>query len=210
MKISTAIAAFAAAAVCAWGAHVAVSDDVEVSVELSYDTGTQSYFVCAVAGRDFWVGNDFDITMISDYRAISRIRVFSTPVWPNPKWDGFQVGVFGFTGTVPGSLLWGPKYFKPTRTGYGWVNCPVNWTLPAANNRFVAACELFYNYPDCDPYAVDRNPTFVGHSWSYSSGSWTPLLGAAGYRNLMLRVVVNNDTVAVTPTSLGRVKALYY
>jgi len=211
MKISKAMAAFgAAAAVCAWGTDAAVADDADVAVELKYDNGTRSYFVSSMQGRDYWVGNDFDITMISDFRAITRIRVYSTPTWPNPKWDGFRVGVFAVAGGRPGSLIWGPEYVKPARAGYGWVNCPVRWSLPAANNAFVAAVELFYNYPNCDPYAVDANPTFIGHSWNYSRGSWSPLSGVVGYRNLMLRVVVNNDTVAVTPTSLGRVKALYH
>lgn len=205
----------------AWGSDAVVSppapavsaapvDNSDTVLELKYDTGTQSYFVGWFSGAGAWVGNDFDISAISDYRAIVRIRVYSTPVWPNGRWDGFNVGVYAFAGGQPGSLLWGPKYFKPARTGYGWCNCAVGWTLPAVNKTFVAAFEQFYNMPNMDPYALDNNPTYAGHSWQYYAGIWRPLTGFGAYRNLMLRVVVNNVTVGVAPTSVGRVKALYY
>jgi hypothetical protein len=208
-------------AVGAWGADYVVerapeaaaapgAAGTDVSLELKYDSGAQQYFLGFYTGAGSWVGNDFDITMISGFRAIKNIRVYSTPGWPNTKWDGFNVGVYAFAGGNPTSLLWGPTYFKPKRTGYGWVSCPVNWTLPSGNKAFVAAFEQFYNYPDFDPFALDNNRTFVGHSWQYFGGSWALLNGYGGYRNLMLRVVVDNTTVGVAPTSLGRVKALYY
>ncbi len=59
---------------------------------------------------------------------------------------------------------------------------------------------------------IDSNPSFLGHSWQYYGGRWTPYDNpyTRPYRNLMVRVVVDNDTLAVTPASLGRVKALYY
>lgn len=217
--VSAALAALCVAG--AWGADAVVSppvptvsaapaDGSDTALELKYDNGTRSYFMSWISGAGAWVGNDFDISAISEYRAIVRVRVYSNPAWPNSRWDGFNVGIYAFAGGQPGSLLWGPEYFKPTRTGYGWCNCAVGWTLPAVNKAFVAAFEQFYNYPNNDPYALDTNRTFEGHSWQYYAGIWRQLTGAGGYRNLLLRVVVNNVTVGLAPTSLGRVKALYY
>ena len=59
---------------------------------------------------------------------------------------------------------------------------------------------------------IDNNPTFTGHSWRRSSGTWSPFEfeSTLPYRNVMIRVVVDDETVNVSPTSLGRVKALYY
>ena len=58
---------------------------------------------------------------------------------------------------------------------------------------------------------VDTDPT-GGHSWAYYRGSWAPLAGPYGYSNLMLRVVVETNAryPAVTPSSRGRAKGLYY
>jgi len=67
--------------------------------------------------------------------------------------------------------------------------------------------------PHCDPFALDTNTSFRQHSWQYYEGQWSLYEGSlstAPYRNIMLRVVVDNSTLAVAPTSLGRVKALYY
>jgi len=53
----------------------------------------------------------------------------------------------------------------------------------------------------------------MGHSWEYSQGSWSPFESSSilPYRNLMLRMVVDNEqNPAVAPSSVGRVKALYY
>ncbi|MEE9456779.1 MAG: hypothetical protein V3W11_06485 [bacterium] len=190
----------------------APNDYYDGPLELKYDSGTQRYFVAWISGAGNWVGNDFDISAISTYRAIMRVRFYSTPTWPNSKWDGFRVGIYAYAGGQPGSVLWGPEYFKPRKAGAGWVNCAVGWTLPPANDAFVAAVEQYYNYPNLDPFALDNNPTFRNHSWQYSRGSWRPFSQAnvAPYRNVMLRVVVNNVPVGVTPTSVGRVKALYY
>jgi hypothetical protein len=214
-------AALIAAAAAAWATDVVVApaapavsrvsaDEYDAALELKYDTGTQRYFTLWYSGAGVWAGNDFDISALSAYRAITRVRVYSRPDWPNGRWDGFRVGIYAFAGSQPGSLLWGPTYFKPTRTNAGWCNCSVNWTLPLANKAFVAAFEQYYNFPNADPFALDDNPTFEGHSWQYYGGTWRLLTGYGGYRNLMLRVVVNNLTVNVTPTSVGRVKALYY
>jgi len=222
-RLSFCVGIAALLAAVAWGADYVVerapegavasgSPGYDTSLELKYDSGTQSYFVAYYMGRGAWAGNDFDITMISGFRAIKKIKVYSTPKWPNPKWEGFNVGVYAFAGGKPTSLLWGPTYFKPVRTSPGWVSCPVNWTLPSGNKAFVAAFEQFYNHPNCDPFALGNNGTFLEHSWQYSGGSWKLFSNpyTNPYRNIMVRVVVDNTTVAVAPTSLGRVKALYY
>jgi hypothetical protein len=181
-------------------------------LELKYDSGTQRYFMAWYSGANTWVGNDFDISAISSYRAIMRVRFYSRPDWPNSKWDGFRVGIYAYAGGQPGSVLWGPEYFKPRKAGAGWVNCAVGWSLPVANDAFVAAVEQYYNYPNLDPFALDNNPTFRNHSWQYYGGSWSLFSSSYTdpYRNIMVRVVVNNVPVGVTPTSVGRVKALYY
>ncbi|HUV87384.1 MAG TPA: hypothetical protein VMX79_09750 [bacterium] len=218
---NTVVVFAALAAVAAWAADVVVAPTVadvppsafdagDGPLELKYDNNTRSFFFCDLTGRGRWVGNDFDLSAISDYRAIMKIKVYSWPDWPNGKWDGFRLGIYGYAGGQPTSLLWGPKYYKPTRTGYGWCTCSVGWTLPPENKIFVAGVEQYYDYPDLDPMTLDSNLTFAGHSWLYESGSWSKLPGVIGYRNLMLRVVVNNVPVDITPTSVGRVKALYY
>ena len=93
---------------------------------------------------------------------------------------------------------------------HGWKCVSVDWVLPGGTTNFLAAMEQYYNYPDCDPYAVDNNDTFLGRSWQYYQGIWRPVEGTLNYHNLMLRVVVGDEMFAVKPTSLGRVKALYY
>jgi hypothetical protein len=69
--------------------------------------------------------------------------------------------------------------------------------------------EQYYDYPECDCFATDDNPTASGHSWQYVEDTWAHYGGNYGYKNIMLRVVVDSATVELTPTSLGRVKALY-
>jgi len=202
----------------AWGAEVIVApaasgtsrDGYDAALELKYDSGKLQYYTTWISGANAWAGNDFDISSISAYRAVVRVRLYSTAVWPNARWDGFRVGIYSYAGGTAGSLLWGPKYFKPSQTISGWCNCSVGWTLPSGNDEFVAAAEQYYNYPDVDPFGVDDNAVFHGHSWQYLGGRWQAYAGNGGYRNLMLRVVVNNVPVNITPTSVGRVKALYY
>jgi hypothetical protein len=208
------------AAAAAWGADCVVdraasapaapegaaTDD---AVELKWDSGSGRWWLAWYTGKGSWVGNDFDISTISTYRAVEKIKLQSRSNWPNMGWDGFRLGIYDFTGSVPGSLLWGPKFVIPTGTA-GWKEFSVGWTLPAEVNKFVAAQEQFYNYPNCEPYMVDNNPTFMGHSWQYYGGAWRLHVGYQNYRNVMLRVIVDNSTLGVAPSSLGRVKALYY
>lgn len=185
--------------------------------ELKWDIGTRRWSLAWFTGLDTWVGNDFDISTISSYKAISKFRIYTRGAWPNGRWDGVRLAIYNFS-TVPGSMLWptagGGYFFKPSAPiqGHIWVECDINWTCPSV--KFLAAQEQFYNYPNCDVFELDNSTVFKGHSWQYYQGSWDPYKSSnppvAPYRNIMIRIVVNNETVNVAPTSLGRVKALYY
>ncbi len=209
----------------AWGADSVVEGggdaaravapfETDDPLELSWDNGTRRWSIAWYSGAGAWVGNDFNLSTISTYRAIEKVRFYSRSNWPNTGWDGFRVGIYNFS-SVPGSLLWptagGGYFFKPSGLqGHIWVDIAIGWTCPST--AFVAAVEQYYNYPNCDPFALDSNPTFRGHSWQYYQGSWSPYssTSVAPYRNVMIRAVVDNSTLGVAPESLGRVKALYY
>jgi hypothetical protein len=190
------------------------------TTELSWDSGTRRWSAAWYTGAGAWVGNDFNATTLKTIHVkILKLRIYTRGDWPNQAWDGFRVGVFDFAGGVPGSRLWPPSgggyFFKPSgATGHVWVECPVNWVCPAA--RFVAAQQQYYNWPNCDPWSVDNNSTFLEHSWNYYGGVWSPLstvlVDIKPYYNLMLRLWVETGHTlpGVEPCSLGRVKALYY
>lgn len=219
--IAFTVAAFAAAA---WGADCVVEGGASTAraaaygtddeLELAWDNGTRQWSIAWYTGRGSWVGNDFDLSTISAYRAIEKIRFYSRDNWPNTQWDGFRVGIYNFS-SVPGSLLWptagGGYFFRPSGlSGHIWVDIGIGWTCPST--AFVVAVEQYYNYPNCDPYALDSNTAFLRHSWQYYQGAWSPLevSSVPQWRNLMLRAVVDNSTLGIAPESLGRVKALYY
>ncbi|HUU57204.1 MAG TPA: hypothetical protein VMW93_07670 [bacterium] len=208
-------------AAAAWGADVTaevVSSGAEAvpspafdgEFELKWDDGRPTWFMSWETGADSWVGNDFDISTLGGSWWVKTIKVMSGPSWPNGRWDGFRLGVFTVSGSLPGSLLHGPMFVRGSGAGYGWCAFDFGmwaWAL-GGHKKFVVGVEQYYNYPDCDPYVLDGNRTFQGHSWQCQGGRWEPLIGVAGYRNLMLRVVIS-DLMAVTPSSIGRVKALY-
>jgi hypothetical protein len=179
-------------------------------VELRWDSGTRSYLMCFYTGAGTWLVNDFDLSQIPEHTRVTRLLVYTSPAWPNTTWDGFRIGIYGFSGTTPTSLLWGPKFVKPGLTGAGWANLSVAWTLPAAQLRFAAGLEQYYNYPQCEAHTIDNNPTFRQHSWLYYGGSWSPYTNSVGYRNLMIRVRVSDVYSGLLPSSIGRVKALYH
>ncbi len=225
MKKTPSLAALILASVVgAWSADVIVeraplhfgapaSPGWDATLELKWDSGTTKYWGAWYTGAGSWVGNDFDIGTVGAYCYVKALRFMTCVEWPNPRWEGFRVGIYLFSG-VPGELLWptagGGYFFKPTGPT-GWKDVPVDWKLPSGVTRFVGAVEQYYDYRDCDPFFIDDNPTFMGHSWQYYRGRWS-LFSAVQYlpyRNVMIRVVVE-DTVAITPTSIGRVKALYY
>jgi len=192
------------------------------TLELMWDNGTRRWSVIWLEGyQASWVGNDFDAsTLKTTYAKIMKYKYYTRGAWPNEGWEGMRFAFYGFKGGVPGSMLWptsgNPHFFKPSASieGHIWVEFDVNWTCPSV--KFVAAQEQFYTYPYCDPFSVDLNPTNLGHSWQYSQGAWGPLNlnfeGVGPYRNLMIRVWVEPGQTfpGVAPSSIGRVKALYY
>lgn len=179
-------------------------------IELSWDTGVWQWMLCNLYGDDLWYGNDFDLaTMGTDWR-VKRIKLMSAAMWPNNTWDGARVGIFAFAGGQPGTLIWPengvPKWF----VGSGgpepvWCEVTVNWKLPPTHLAFVAAWEQFYNWPNCDPICQDNAYGTQGHSWVKWNGTWYKNLAG----NIMVRVIVESSQT-VTPTSLGKVKALFY
>lgn len=185
------------------------------TVELSWDSGFGRWWLAWYTGADAWVGNDFDVSTLKTYGGLKTMRVQLRNDWPNTGWDGGRIAVFAFVGSVPGSIMWPtsgtPKFVMPSGAT-GWKDFDVSWVLPGAK-KFLPAWEQFYNNPACDPFLIDNNPTFMGHSWQYLSGSWTPFeqSNIAPYRNVMIRMIVDNEqNDAVSPSSIGRVKALYY
>lgn len=184
----------------------------DATAELKWDSGRPKWLVAWHTGAGTWVGNDFDISTLKTYGGVKKVRFYSGPAWPNNRWDGFRLALYAFAGGQPGSLLYGPKWVRGYTPGYGWNDFSIGWVLPASTRAFVAACEQFNNYPSCDPFALDDNPTFRGHSWVYYKGEWSKMSTAANpYKNLMLRVVVDDEqNVFVGPTSFGRIKGLFY
>lgn len=187
------------------------------TLELGWDNGEMMYHGAWTHTRaaEWRAGNDFDTsTLKTGHVKILKFKTYSSDVWPNEGWDGFHYFIFAYRRGVPGEMLWPTSgqglFFKPSGLhGHVWVECPVNWTCPTLT--FVAARDQCYNYPDCDPFSVDTNPTYLVHSWMYVYGYWSGY-SETSYRNLMVRVRVETgyNFPAVAPTSLGRVKALYY
>jgi hypothetical protein len=196
------------------GPNIVTSPGYDDTRELIWDNGGGRWWLAWYTGAGSWVGNDFDISTIKTYGGIKFIRYRTSPTWPNTGWDGFRFGVYSFAGGIPGSMMWptsgGGYFFVPTGPE-GWKECAVTWVLPSGVRKFVAAMEQFYNNPNCDPYIVDSTTVFCGHCWQYYEGAWSEHQGYQGYKNVGLRVVIDNEqNPAVIPMSAGRVKALYY
>jgi hypothetical protein len=169
----------------AWGADVAIDGGTpagtaglyaplptdQSTLELKWDNGTRRWSIAWYTGAGAWAGNEFNTaTLKTTHVKILKFKMYTRDNWPNQSWDGFRIGFYNFGGGVPGSLLWptgGTGYFfKPSgAAGHVWVEADINWTCPTT--RFVAAHEQFYNYPNCDPFSVDTNETYLGHSWEY-------------------------------------------
>ena len=202
------------------GPNIGAPPGYDDTKELMWDMGRWRWALVWRTGAGAWVGNDFDVSTIKTYGGVKTYRTYSWASWPNGRWDGFRIAIYSFGGGVPGSIMWptsgSPKFVIATGD-LGWHDFDVSWVLPGTK-RFVAAQEQFYNSPDpgADPFMVDDNPTFVRHSWMYYGGKWElfPEIKnppVAPYRNVMVRVLVDNaQNPAVAPTSIGRVKALYY
>jgi hypothetical protein len=192
----------------------------QASLELKWDNGLRRWSIAWYTGGDSWVGNDFDAsTLKTAYAKILKYKYYTRGAWPNIGWDGMRFAFYAFRGGVPGSMLWptgGSPYFfipnNPDIQSHIWVEFNIDWTCPSV--KFLAAQEQFYNHPTCDPFSLDNNTTFRGHSWSYYAGSWSPYERSSDplYRNVMVRVWVEpgQEFPGVAPSSIGRVKALYY
>jgi hypothetical protein len=209
----------------AWAADIAIdraaafpsipeAPGYDSTVELKWDIGIGNWWLVWITASGIYVGVDFDISTIKTYSGVKTFRIALRNDWPNQGWDGGRIALFSAQGGVPGSIIWPtsgtPKYVLPTGAS-GWQEFDVSWVLPGAK-RFLAAWEQFYNYPNCDPFNLDNNTTFTGHSWRYVGGAWEPMTSSIDpYRNITIRVVVDNEqNPAVMPASVGRVKALYY
>jgi hypothetical protein len=198
------------------GSSVAEAPGYDNTSELSWDSGIGRWWLVWYTGADSWVGNDFDVSTIKTYGGLKTMRIQLRYDWPNVGWEGGRIAVFSFAGGVPGSIMWptsgNPQFVMPTGAT-GWKDFAVTWVLPGAK-KFLAGWEQFYNWPPgADPFMIDNNPTFMGHSWQYMRGAWAPFeqSNIAPYRNVMLRMVVDNEqNPAVSPSSIGRVKALYF
>jgi len=195
----------------AGGPTVVETPNYDGTVELAWDNGQGRWLIAYYTGAGTWIGNDFDISTIKTYPHIATLKMYSSSRWPNTVWEGFRLGVYAFSGGVPGSIMWGPSFVQGTGTGDTWVNFSVGWTLPSGVRRFLPAFEQYYNWPTCDPHLVDSNGTFLQHSWLYYGGQWQSYTNSTGYYNVMLRVIMDNEhNPGVSPSSIGRVKALYY
>ncbi len=190
------------------------------TTELTWDNGTRMWSIAWFTGSNAWEGNDFSVTTLKTvYTKILKYKTYSRNDWPNQTWDGFRIAFYNFGGGVPGSRIWPTSgagyFFKPSGlNGHVWVECDINWTT--TKTSFVAAQEQIYEITGCDPFSVDNNTVFRDHSWIYFNGVWMKAnasnLSTAPYYNLMIRVWVETGVQmpAVEPSSIGRVKALYY
>ncbi len=207
----------AAVALCVWAAVAGAADlrnertvvypfaDPAESTEqeLKWDNGTLGYVLAQLAAGT-WIGNDFDCSTITAHN-VKYMRVRSSGEWPNARWDGFNIAIFDFRTGVPGARIWGPKFVAGSGRGYPWCDFEIGWKLPKGIYKFVAAMGQVYNYPNVDPYCLDTGPQ-QRQAWTYYQGVWHRYEADS---NLMFRVVMQGD-IGVEPTSIGRVKALYY
>ncbi len=234
MKYLAFIGGIFAAAAPAWAADIAVDGGAssaapayeaatpydQVTLELKWDNGQRRWSFAWTAGAGFWIGNDFTVsTLKTTYPKILKYKYYTRGAWPNEGWEGMRFAFYNFVGGVPGSMLWPTGglgyFFKPNAgiQGHIWVEFDVNWVCPS--QAFVAAQNQFYNGPNCDPSSVDNNTVFLKHSWAYIEGAWAlfpEYETLKPYRNLMIRVLVEPgiEFPGVAPSSIGRVKALYY
>jgi len=170
------------------------------SVWLLWDNGTPNNINVTLPG---WVGYEFDVSTLENYNYVRKFRMYMR-AWPNSRWDGGRIGIYSFSGGLPGALLWGPKFVMPTQEG--WNNFRVDYFL-GSRTKFLACWDQLYNYPDCDTLCFDTGPSRRG-KWIYSGGLWGPYIGVNA--NLMLRVQVDDEhNPGVAPASVGRVKALF-
>jgi len=219
-SLITTVAVALAAAAGAWDAAIEPAppdggafgapentDDVRT---LLWDNGIPYWMISWLTGEDTWVGNDF--TAPANHRHIKKVLIYAGPTWPNGRWDGWHLAIYRMTDNHrPGSIIRGPYDIKGTSSGPAWNAFDVDVFLPTGVSAFCAAIEQEYPHPYSDAFILDSNPTYRRHSWVYYRSWFEMTTDADPYRNLMLRVVVDEETnPAVEPASLGRVKAVYY
>lgn len=182
--------------------------------ELQWDNGVFKTAWHLRDGKDTWAGIDFDTSTLKTTKwRLQRVR--ANLGWTtNERWDGMRLAIFDMAGGKPGKIIWPksgtPKFVMPYGTPdpiCTWCEFPVRFDLP--EHEFVVALEQYYDHPDCDSYGAGNGRGFAEqHTWfKYSGIDW------GGFENgtWMFRAVVEGPTnIAVAPTSLGRVKALYY
>ena len=175
-----------------------------VTWELAWDNGTISDAGAWYTGAGAWAGVDFTIPFTWS-RWVDAAKIYYYPNWPNGTFEGNRMGTWSFAGGVPGSLLNGPTYVRGT--AFGWNTFSADYYL-GSNTAFVLAFEQCYNYPACDTVVNLASGGTYSHSWYYYSGAWAGIVGLGyGAYPLMTRAIF--ISMAVAPTSLGRVKAMY-
>ena len=91
------------------------------------------------------------------------------------------------------------------KTGNDWNDLGGGYSL-GSQCAFLAAWEQLYNSPSCDSVGVAQHD--ASHGWVYYNG-WHTQGSTFGGACMMIRCVVDENP-AVAPSSIGRVKALYY
>lgn len=193
------------------GGLLVASAGMAAEQEFARDNGHfWGWWISVNMGPGWWRGNDVDVSSAGTPLVVRRLRFYSSPEYPNHRWDGMRFALFSFS-SAPGSMIWPPsgipKWGIGSGENAGWFDVSVGWQLPAGTTKFVAALDQYYNNPDFDPAAGDIGPN-TNHTWVYQENAWNLSNGSNRDFNLMLRVVVEKNT-AVQPASLGRVKAVY-
>lgn len=182
--------------------------------ELRWDNDVLRYCVAFQHGRNTWAGIDYDTSTLKTTKwRLARVR--ANLGWgENERWDGMRLAIYNMSGGKPAEIIWPksgtPKFVK----GYGtpeplaaWCEFPVGFELPSP--KFVVALEQYRDWPLCDMYGVGYGLGYAEkHVWlNHWNAGWAHTeIGV-----WMLRAIVAGPTnVGVAPSSLGRVKALYY
>ncbi len=208
-RVVITLAALVAAA-AAWGADITVTSKpaaapagpqapnprgTDGTMELKWDSGSPGYYIQWYTGSGAWVMNQFDTATISGYNHVDSVRFYAQ----SPGTGRIKV--------ASGSQVWGPEF--RTCTAAGWNELSVDWTLPGGATDLGVYWEQFYNYPSGLGFYLDGQNGTGSHSWYYYNG-WYPITSLGyGNRAVLLRAVVSNNS-GVAPSSLGRVKALYF
>jgi len=208
MERAKALTAITAACLFVVGAAAAAE------YELQWDNGVFRYCISYGRGEKTWAGIDFDTaTLKTTTWRLKRVRA-NLGYGQNESWDGMRLAIYNMVEGKPAEIIW-PKTGKPKFVmPYGiprliatWCEFPISYDLPKP--KFVVALEQYYNPPFCDTFGAGYGRSFAEkHTWlNHWGAGWARLSDAVW----MFRAVVEGPTnIGVAPTSLGRVKALYY